>query len=122
LKAITVLVRNSLNARLDSLILGNKLILGLFFKIFFCYFELLTTKFTTMDYKEILKQANIKGVKSYKQLYGTKLNMFAFFAKGYADSSWYCKILEDSSIVINTKYYEYSEAVISYNNSLRLDT
>tara|TARA_R100001015_G_C4627390_1_gene186868 strand:- start:1667 stop:1891 length:225 start_codon:yes stop_codon:yes gene_type:complete len=67
-------------------------------------------------YKDILKKAGIKGVKSYKKIYGTKENMFAKTHSGQPDSSWYCEIKDNGKIIVNTKYYDYPKSVIEYNN------
>ena len=69
-------------------------------------------------YTEILKKAKINKVKSYKNLYGTKENMFAKVHQGQPDCSWYCKIKDDGKIIINTKYYSYPGSVINYNKLL----
>ena len=68
--------------------------------------------------KEILKKAKITGVKSYRQLYGTKKNIFAKCYKGSVDSVWYCEIRESGYIVINEKYYNIPDSVIKYNESI----
>ena len=70
-------------------------------------------------YRDILKSAEIKNVKSYKSIYGTKENIFAKVYKGQPDSAWYCEIKEDGRILINTKYYEYTKSIIDYNNSIK---
>jgi hypothetical protein len=67
-------------------------------------------------YRNILKKAGIKNVKSYKKIYGTKENVFAKTYNGQSDSSWYCEIKENGEIIINTKYYDYPKSVIEYNN------
>lgn len=69
-------------------------------------------------YKDILKKAGIKGVKSYKKLYGTKENMFAKTHSGQPDCSWYCEIKDNGKIIVNTKYYNYPKSVIKYNNCI----
>ena len=69
-------------------------------------------------YKDILKQANIKKVESYKKIYGTKENVFAKVHGGQPDSAWYCEIKDNGEIIINTKYYAYPESVIEYNNKI----
>ena len=68
-------------------------------------------------YRTILKEAGIKGVESYKNLYGTKANIFAKVNKGHVDSAWYCEIKQNGQIIINTKYYSYPDSVIEYNKS-----
>ena len=74
-----------------------------------------------MNYKDILMKAGIKSVKSYKQLYKTKCNLFAKSTKTSTDSSWYCEVRSDASIVVNTKYYSYPQSVTDYNNKLVTD-
>lgn len=72
-----------------------------------------------MNYKSILKKAGITGVKSYASLYGTKINLFAVFSKGQAESSWYCKIDDNGYVHINTKYYGVPDSVKVYNATLQ---
>ena len=70
-------------------------------------------------YRDILKKAKIRSVKSYKNIYGTKENIFAKVSRGCPDCSWYCEIKENGKIIINTKYYDYTQSVIDYNNSIK---
>ena len=70
------------------------------------------------DFKNILKTAKITSVKSYKILYGTKNNIFAKVHAKQADSSWYCEIKPTNKIIINTKYYAYTDAIIEYNKQI----
>jgi hypothetical protein len=71
-----------------------------------------------MKYEEILKDAKITNVKSYKTIYGTKENIFACTHMGHPDCSWYCEIKETGEIIINTKYYKYTEDIINYNKTI----
>ena len=70
-------------------------------------------------YNAILKRAGIKGVRSYKDLYGTVPYVFAMYSNGSCDSAWYCEIKSNYEIVINTKYYDVPEGVITHNNNLQ---
>ena len=76
-------------------------------------------KLNSKIYRDILKKAGIKSVKSYKEIYGTKENLFAKVHNGLPDCSWDCEIDDDGTIFVNTKYYNYTESIIDYNNSIR---